>query len=133
MTTTAIVLFTRDLRVHDHPALWAACQAADRVVPLFVVDRGILGARYAAPNRVSQVVDAVHDLRSNLKARGGGLVVRHGDTIEEVAQLAQHKLQSCAPHRAASEVLGFGGVRDPDVEVASQLLNQAVIVRVPHA
>ena len=88
MTTTAIVLFTRDLRVHDQPALWAACRGADRVVPLFVFDRDILASRYAAPNRVSQLVDAVRDLRSNLKARGGGLVVRHGDTVEEVAQLA---------------------------------------------
>ena len=88
MTTTAIVLFTRDLRVHDQPALWAACERADRVVPLFVFDRGILGSRYAAPNRVSQLVDAVRDLRSHLKERGSELVVRHGDTLEEVALLA---------------------------------------------
>lgn len=88
MTTTAIVLFTRDLRVHDQPALWAACERADRVVPLFVFDRGILSSRYAAPNRVSQLVDAVRDLRSHLAERGGELVVRHGDTLEEVARLA---------------------------------------------
>ncbi len=87
MTTTAIVLFTRDLRVHDQPALSAACARADRVVPLFVFDRGILGSRYAAPNRISQLVDAVRDLRSQLKQRGGELVVRHGDTIEHTAQL----------------------------------------------
>ncbi len=88
MTTTAIVLFTRDLRVHDNPALWAACERADRVVPLFVFDRDILGSRYAAPNRVSQLVDAVRDLRTNLKARGGELVVRHGHTLDEVERLA---------------------------------------------
>lgn len=33
MTRTAIVLLTRDLRVHDQPALAAACAAFDRVVP----------------------------------------------------------------------------------------------------
>jgi len=87
--TTAIVLFTRDLRVHDHPALTAACERADRVVPLFVFDRTILTSRYAAPNRVTVLVDAVRDLRSNLKALGGELVVQHGDTIEEVARLAR--------------------------------------------
>jgi len=86
--TTAIVLFTRDLRVHDHPALTAACERADRVVPLFVFDRAILGSRYAAPNRVAQLVDAVRDLRSNLKQLGGELVVRHGDTLEEIRRLA---------------------------------------------
>jgi deoxyribodipyrimidine photo-lyase len=84
--TTAIVLFTRDLRVHDHPALTAACRA-DRVVPLFVFDRTILASRYAAPNRVAQLVDAVRDLRSNLERLGGELVVRHGDTVEEVRNL----------------------------------------------
>lgn len=30
MVTTAVLLFTRDLRVHDHPALAAACEHADR-------------------------------------------------------------------------------------------------------
>lgn len=30
---TAIVLFTRDLRVRDNPALAAACEQADLVVP----------------------------------------------------------------------------------------------------
>ena len=35
---TAIMLFTRDLRLHDNPALAAACAAAERVVPLFVFD-----------------------------------------------------------------------------------------------
>jgi deoxyribodipyrimidine photo-lyase len=35
---TAIVLYTRDLRVHDNPALAGACARARQVVPLFVVD-----------------------------------------------------------------------------------------------
>ncbi|WP_192579714.1 FAD-binding domain-containing protein [Micromonospora sp. AMSO31t] len=35
---TAVVLLTRDLRVHDHPALASACSAFDRVVPLYVLD-----------------------------------------------------------------------------------------------
>jgi deoxyribodipyrimidine photo-lyase len=42
------VLFTRDLRVRDNPALAAACEQADLVVPLFAVDAGL---RSAAPNR----------------------------------------------------------------------------------
>ena len=35
---TAIVVFTRDLRVHDNPALALACARAERVVPVFVLD-----------------------------------------------------------------------------------------------
>ncbi|MEX2550201.1 MAG: deoxyribodipyrimidine photo-lyase [Nitriliruptoraceae bacterium] len=86
--TTAIVLFTRDLRVHDHPALVAACARADRVYPLFVFDEAILAGRYAAPNRLSQLVDAVADLRDTLEARGGRLLVRRGDPMEVVRSLA---------------------------------------------
>jgi deoxyribodipyrimidine photo-lyase len=38
MPSTAIVWFRRDLRVHDHPALTAALEAADQVIPVFVFD-----------------------------------------------------------------------------------------------
>ena len=85
--TTAVVLFTRDLRVYDQPALAAACGRADQVVPLFVFDPAILGSRYAAPNRVSQLVDAVRDLRASLKDLGGQLVVRHGPLLDAVAEV----------------------------------------------
>lgn len=37
----AVLLFTRDLRVHDNPALAAALEAAETVLPLFVLDDGI--------------------------------------------------------------------------------------------
>ena len=47
---TAVVFFTRDLRVTDNPALWAASRA-ERTVPLFVLDDDILGSSFAAPNR----------------------------------------------------------------------------------
>ena len=44
---TAIVLFTRDLRVRDNPALALACARARQVVPLFVVDPALT----VPPNR----------------------------------------------------------------------------------
>ena len=44
---TAIVLFTRDLRLHHNPALHQACSRARQVVPLFVRDPAIT----APPNR----------------------------------------------------------------------------------
>src|ERR1700750_2249620 len=47
---TALVLFTRDLRVTDNPALWAASRA-ERTVPLFVLDEAILGSPFAAAER----------------------------------------------------------------------------------
>lgn len=82
--TTHVVLFTRDLRVHDHPALHAAVQDADHVVPLFVFDDGILGSSYAAPNRCQFLLDSLGDLRRSLKGRGGDLVLRRGHVAAEV-------------------------------------------------
>ena len=51
MPSRAVVWFRRDLRVADHPALRAALDAADQVVPVFVVDRTLLGGRPSGPNR----------------------------------------------------------------------------------
>jgi deoxyribodipyrimidine photo-lyase len=45
---TAIVVFTRDLRLRDNPALQAACTAARQVLPVFVLYPAIS----APPNRV---------------------------------------------------------------------------------
>jgi deoxyribodipyrimidine photolyase len=47
---TAIVVFTRDLRLHDNPALHQACARARQVVPLFVADPAI-DATKRSPNR----------------------------------------------------------------------------------
>ena len=84
---TAIVLFTRDLRVHDHPALGAAVEAAERIVPLFVLDRDVL-EQFGAPNRVAFLLDSLQDLRASLRSRGGGLVVRNGDVVAETMRVA---------------------------------------------
>ena len=85
----AIVLFGRDLRVHDHPALRAGLDRADKVLPLFVFDDAILGSRFAAPNRMRFLLDSIADLRESLRARGGELFIRQGDVVDEVLSLAR--------------------------------------------
>ena len=86
--TTAIVLFTRDLRVHDHPALTAAVRSADRVLPLFVLDEGLLRSPFAVPNRVAFLLESLADLDGALRERGAALVVRRGDAVHEAMALA---------------------------------------------
>jgi len=58
---TAIVLFTRDLRVHDNLAFSTAAHEAERIVPLFVFDDAILGSAFGRPNRVAFLLDALGD------------------------------------------------------------------------
>jgi deoxyribodipyrimidine photo-lyase len=84
-----VVLFNRDLRVHDHPALAEAARAAETVVPLFVVDDALLASGFAVPNRAAFLVDSLTDLRSALRARGGDLVVRRGDPVAEAVAVAR--------------------------------------------
>ncbi|MFE7380254.1 cryptochrome/photolyase family protein [Streptomyces zhihengii] len=83
--TVAVVLFTSDLRLHDHPPLRAAQRAADEVVPLFVLDPGIAAAGFDAPNRQAFLADCLADLDEGLRERGGRLVVRSGPMVREVA------------------------------------------------
>ena len=59
--TVALVLFNRDLRTHDNPALVAATRA-DAVVPLFVVDPAILAAAARSPNRLRFLRESLEDL-----------------------------------------------------------------------
>jgi deoxyribodipyrimidine photo-lyase len=80
--STSVVVFTRDLRVRDHPALVAAA-AADRVVPLFVLDDEVL-SRHGSVNRTAFLLDCLHDLRGRLRELGADLVVRRGDWLEQV-------------------------------------------------
>ena len=82
---TIVVLFNRDLRAHDHPALTAAAHDADRVIPLFVVDPRILRGPNASPNRGGFLFESLGALRESL---GGRLVVRHGDPVTEVRRLS---------------------------------------------
>ena len=86
---TAIVLFTRDLRVHDNPALSTAAREAERIVPLFVFDDAILGSTFARPNRVAFLLDALRDLDKSLTQRGVRLVLRSGDVVAETLALAR--------------------------------------------
>jgi deoxyribodipyrimidine photo-lyase len=86
---TVIVLFTRDLRVHDNPALSAAAREAQRIVPLFVFDDAILGSAFARPNRVAFLIDSLRDLDASLATRGARLVLRSGDVVAETFALAR--------------------------------------------
>lgn len=86
--TVAVVLFTSDLRLHDHPPLRAALKAADEVVPLFVLDSGIRAAGFDAPNRRAFLADCLRDLDTSLRRRGGRLVVRTGPVAREVGAVA---------------------------------------------
>lgn len=81
-----LVLFTRDLRVHDHPALVDAVRSSDEVVPLFVLDPALLAR---SPNRARLLLEGLRDLDRALRGRGGRLILRRGDVAETALRVAR--------------------------------------------
>jgi deoxyribodipyrimidine photo-lyase len=81
---TAVVLLTRDLRVHDNPALAAACRVARHVLPMFVLDPSVR----SSAGRDRFLTDSLADLRETLRGIGGDLIVRRGDPATETLKVA---------------------------------------------
>lgn len=81
--SVSVALLTADLRLHDNPVL-AEGASTGRVVPLFVVDPAIARTGFAVPNRAAFLAECLADLDEGLRKRGGRLVVRRGDPVEQV-------------------------------------------------
>jgi len=88
----ALVWFRRDLRNFDHAALAYALRHAARVYCAFVFDSDILAPLLArgliADRRVEFILRALAELDASLRAKGGGLIVRHGRAVETIPALA---------------------------------------------
>jgi deoxyribodipyrimidine photo-lyase len=86
---TAILWFRRDLRVHDHPALHAARERADRLVPVFVFDDRLIHGRHSSGARTQFLLECLGDLDAALRKGDTRLVVRHGPPERELAALVR--------------------------------------------
>ncbi|MFD4577836.1 cryptochrome/photolyase family protein [Streptomyces sp. NPDC058417] len=106
----SVVLFTSDLRLHDHPPLRAALDGAREVVPLFVRDRAVDGAGFAVPNRLAFLSDCLRDLDAGLRERGGRLVLRTGEVVAEVCRVATEA--GADEVHVAADVSGFAHRRE---------------------
>ncbi len=87
--TTALVWLRRDLRLHDHAALFHALKQSAAVIPVFVFDRAILDALPRADRRVEFIWETIDALKRQLQARGSDLLVRHAVAAEALPQLAR--------------------------------------------
>ncbi|MEO8470255.1 MAG: deoxyribodipyrimidine photo-lyase [Chloroflexota bacterium] len=73
-----VVWFRRDLRLDDHPALAAAVATGRPIVPLVVLDPGLLSSSTLGARRRSRHAAAVVALDRDLRAIGGRLIVQRG-------------------------------------------------------
>jgi deoxyribodipyrimidine photo-lyase len=143
MSDTALVWFRRDLRDDDHTALHEALSRFQRVFCAFVFDTDILDA---LPSRYDRRVEFIHEsvveLDAALRARGGGLIVRHGPAVTRIVELAleldaaavlcNHDYEPAAVLRddAVRGALGAAGIRfesfkDQVIFEKSEVLTQA--------
>ena len=83
----AIAWFRRDLRMHDNPALAAACTAAE-VVPVFCFERGLHSGRHASAGRNAYLLASLRELDEALRAAGSRLHYRSGDPAVQITRLA---------------------------------------------
>lgn len=138
----SLVWFRRDLRLDDNAALGHALAGAERVFCVFVFDAEILDAlEVCADRRVDFIWCSVRELRGNLRAAGGDLIVLHGRAREAVPRLAADlgvgevvAAEDYEPAAVArdSEVaerlraagIGFTTVKDTVVFARSELLTQ---------
>ena len=124
---TAMVWFRRDLRVRDNPALRAALERHDRVVPAFCFDPRLLGGRHASGSRTQFMLECLAELDAALRERGGRLFVRSGRPERELVALARET--GCEEVHFAYDVSPFARRRGE--AAASAFADAGVEVR-PH-
>jgi deoxyribodipyrimidine photo-lyase len=132
----SLLWLRRDLRIHDHPALHAALERSDTVVPVFCLDDRLIHGRHRSGPRTQFMLEALADLDRSLRERGSGLVVRRGDPARELVALAEavgaqevHACVDAGPFargrdRATRHALNAAGIRlrgHPGIFVADDL------------
>ena len=84
---TSLLVFTRDLRVDDNPALCAAANTGN-LSCLFVVDNKFSDGPAASQRRHTFLLQCLSDLDQSLRKLGTHLEIVHGDWLQQVQQRA---------------------------------------------
>lgn len=84
---TSLMLFTRDLRVDDNPALYAAAETG-HFHCLFVKDDRVRSSPIASERRNNFLEQCLKDLSHSLTQRGSELEILTGDWLDEVTSRA---------------------------------------------
>ncbi|MEM9325284.1 MAG: DASH family cryptochrome [Bacteroidota bacterium] len=90
----AIVWFRNDLRVQDNEVLTKAVADYEEVFPVYCFDEQAfqespIGIARMGRFRAEFLCQAVEGLRESLQRLGSDLIVRHGDPVKAIAQLAE--------------------------------------------
>jgi len=111
LAKTSIIWFRRDLRINDHPALLAAIESAEQVIPLFILDKKQIDE--AGEKLLAYMGQSLRALDESL---GNRLHIIEGDQVEVLKELiAEHGVQEV---HISAEFERYGAARDARVEAA---------------
>ncbi|MEN9933230.1 MAG: hypothetical protein RIS17_1803, partial [Pseudomonadota bacterium] len=103
-----IVWFKRDLRVHDHAPLAAACASGRPVLPLYVIEPEYWAQPDASGRQYGFLAESLADLDRSLAARGGRLVMRVGEVVAVLDDLhRRHGLTAIHAHQETGNLWTF--------------------------
>ena len=113
-----IVWFKRDLRVHDHEALWRAAEQGP-VLPLYIVEPEFWKQPDASGRHWGFLRETLRSLRDQLADLGQPLVVRCGEATEVLERLLdRHPVAALWSHQETGNAWTFE--RDRAVEALMQ-------------
>jgi deoxyribodipyrimidine photo-lyase len=111
LAKTSIMWFRRDLRINDHPALLAAIESAEQVIPLFILDKKQIAE--AGEKLLAYMSQSLRALDESL---GNRLHIIEGDQVTVLKELiAQHGVEEV---HISAEYERYGAERDARVEAA---------------
>jgi deoxyribodipyrimidine photo-lyase len=108
---TSIIWFRRDLRINDHPALLAAIESAEQVIPLFILDKKQIDE--AGEKLLAYMGQSLRALDESL---GNRLHIIEGDQVQVLKELiAEYGVEEV---HISAEFERYGAERDARVEAA---------------
>ena len=107
----AIIWFRRDLRINDHPALLAAVESAEQVIPIFIFDKAQI--KEAGAKLLAYMAQSLRSLDESL---GNNLHIIEGDQVEVLTALI--KKYDVQEVHISAEYERYGAERDARVEAA---------------
>lgn len=108
---TSIMWFRRDLRINDHPALLAAIESSDQVIPLFILDEQQI--EEAGAKLLAYMSQSLRQLDESL---GNKLHIIEGDQVTVLKELiAKYGVEEV---HISAEFERYGAARDARVEAA---------------
>ncbi len=108
---TSIIWFRRDLRINDHPALLAAIESSEQVIPLFILDKKQIDE--AGSKLLAYMSQSLRKLDESL---GNKLHIIEGDQVEVLTSLI--KKYGVDQVHISDEYERYGAARDARVEAA---------------